>query len=67
MLFRSRVTKVATGRPDFVTETALPVWTYLAAERAADFAAGAATATISVVQTGAFAVSRAATISVPTN
>ena len=64
---RYRVTKVATGRPDFVTETALPVWTYLAAERAADFAAGAATATISVVQTGAFAVSRAATISVPTN
>lgn len=63
---RYRVTKIASGRPDLVIEVPSPAWTYAAAERAADFAAGAVTATISVVQIGALGVSRPALISVPT-
>ena len=63
---RYRVTKVVTGRPDLIVETTVPSWTYLATERAADLASGAATATISVVQIGALGVSRAATMTVPT-
>lgn len=63
---RYRVTKVVTGRPDLIVETIIPTWTYAAAERAADVAAGATTAAISVVQIGAFSVSKAASITVPT-
>ena len=63
---RYRVEKVVTGRPDLVTEVTSSGWTYLAAERAADFAAGATSATVSIVQVGAFGVSYAATITVPT-
>jgi Putative phage tail protein len=64
---RYRVTKVASGRTDLVAEVAAPSWLYDATERAADVAAGALTATISVVQIGTFGVSRAATIMVPTS
>ena len=64
---RYRVTKVASGRPDLVVEVTASGWTYGSAERAADFAAGGAAAVISVVQIGALGVSRAVTISVPTN
>ncbi len=64
---RYRITKVASGRPDLIVEVINPAWAYAAAERATDFAAGAATATISVVQIGALGVSQAAKISVPTN
>ncbi len=64
---RYRVTKVANGRPDLVVEVAAPTWTYNAGERATDFAAGATSAMVSVVQVGALGVSRAATITVLTN
>lgn len=63
---RYRVTKVVTGRPDLIVEITDPTWTYAAAERATDVAAGAALAAISVVQIGAFSVSKAASITVPT-
>ena len=63
---RYRVTKVVVGRPDLTVDTAVPAWTYSAAERAADVAAGAALAVISVVQIGAFSVSKAVSITVPT-
>ncbi len=63
---RYRVRKVASGRADVVVELAVPNWIYSAAERAADFAAGAATAMVSVVQIGALGVSRAATITLST-
>ncbi len=63
---RYRVTKVVTGRPDLIVETIIPTWTYASAERAADVAAGATMAAISVVQIGAFSVSKAASITVPT-
>ena len=63
---RYRVTKVVVGRPDLTVDTAVPAWTYSAAERAADVAAGAALAVISVVQIGAFSVSKAVPITVPT-
>ena len=64
---RYRVTKVASGRPDVVVEVGSAGWIYTASERAADFGAGATTATVSVVQIGALGVSRAAFIIVPTN
>ena len=64
---RYRVMKVASGRPDVVVEVLGPGWTYSSAERTADFAAGATTATISVVQIGALGVSRPAAISVATS
>jgi hypothetical protein len=64
---RYRVTKIAAGRPDLVFEVASSSWTYAAAERSADQAAGAVAATISVVQVGASGVSRAAAISVSTS
>jgi Putative phage tail protein len=64
---RYRVTKIASGRADLIVEPTTPEWTYSAAERAADFAAGAVTATVSVVQIGAQGVSRAASIIVPAN
>ena len=62
-----RIIKVAAGRADLVVEVDRSVWTYTAAERAADFAAGAATASVSVTQIGSLGVSRAAVIVVPTN
>ncbi len=62
---RYRVTKVANGRPDLVSEVSAPSWIYAAAERAADLAAGAVVANISVVQVGAFGVSRATSTIVP--
>ncbi len=62
-----RVTKTASGRPEFVAEIGSSTWIYAAAERAADFAAGAATATIAVVQIGALGVSRASAMVVSTN
>ena len=64
---RYRVTKIAAGRADVVVETVAAQWTYTAAERAADFAAGAIVAAISVVQIGALSVSKPANTSVPTN
>jgi hypothetical protein len=64
---RYRVTKTVTGRPDVVVDVASPAWTYSAAERAADFGAGATLATVSVVQIGVLGVSRPATLIVPTN
>ena len=62
-----RIIKVAAGRADLVVDVDRSVWTYTAAERAADFAAGAATASVSVTQIGSLGVSRAAVIVVPTN
>ena len=64
---RYRVTKSVAGRPDLVVEITNPAWTYAAAERAADLAAGAALATISVSQIGSLGVSRAARITVSTS
>jgi Putative phage tail protein len=64
---RYRLTKVAAGRPDFIAEVFTPGWIYLAAERAADQAAGAAIATISVVQVGSLGVSRPVSIAVATS
>jgi Putative phage tail protein len=66
-LERYRVTKVAAGRPDLVVETSVPEWVYGPAERAADFAAGAVSATVSIVQIGSLGASRAAVINVSTN
>ena len=62
-----RIIKVTAGRADLVVDVDRSVWTYTAAERAADLAVGAATASVSVVQVGSLVVSRAAVIVVPTN
>ncbi len=64
---RYRVTKVAAGRPDVISEVIAPVWTYSAADRAADAAAGAAVVTVSVEQVGVFGVSRPTAINIATN
>jgi hypothetical protein len=64
---RYRLTKVASGRPDLSVEMTSPAWSYAAAERAADLAAGAATATISVVQIGTLGISRTVALIVPTS
>jgi hypothetical protein len=63
---RYRLTKIAAGRPDLSVELATPAWTYSASERAADLAAGALNATISIVQVGSLGASRPASIIVPT-
>ncbi|MFM9978881.1 MAG: phage tail protein [Sphingomonadaceae bacterium] len=62
-----RVTKRASGRADLASEVMSPIWTYAAAERAADFAAGALTVMIEVVQIGTFGASPPVTITIPTN
>jgi Putative phage tail protein len=64
---RYRLTKVSAGRPDLTIELSAPGWTYAAAERAADLAAGAANAVITVVQVGSLGVSRPVSIIVPTS
>ena len=64
---RYRVTKTVSGRPELSIDVLIPKWTYTSAERAADLAAGAATATIVVSQIGAGGISRSASIIVPTN
>ncbi len=64
---RFRATKVAAGRPDLIVETPMSEWIYESAERAADFAAGAMTAVVSVAQIGSLGVSRQTAITVPTN
>lgn len=64
---RYRVTKVAAGRLDLITEVSTPGWIYPATERAADAAAGATSATISVVQVGSLGVSRPVSITVLTS
>ncbi len=63
---RYRVAKSAVGQADVMVEVTTPNWTYGASERAADLAAGASVATISIVQIGALNISRATTIIVPT-
>jgi Putative phage tail protein len=64
---RFRVMKLAAGRPDLIVETPMSEWIYESAERAADFAAGAMTAVVSVAQIGSLGVSRQTAITVPTN
>jgi Putative phage tail protein len=64
---RYRVIKTAVGRPDVVNDVTAPTWTYTAAERAADFAAGALTASISVAQIGSRGLSRPVAIGVSIN
>lgn len=64
---RYRLTKSAAGRPETSVDVSVPTWIYSAGERALDAAAGAATATIAVVQVGALGISRPAFLTVPTN
>jgi Putative phage tail protein len=64
---RYRVTKVASGRPNAVVDVDASSWTYAASERAADFAAGATHALISVVQIGALSLSQPAQIMISTS
>lgn len=64
---RYRVTKVAAGRADLITEVSTSGWIYVATERAADQAAGATSASISVVQVGALGLSRPTSITVSTS
>lgn len=64
---RYRVVKSANRRPDLMVDVSAPVWTYTAAEKSSDAAAGATTAVISVVQVGALGVSQPATLMVSTD
>jgi Putative phage tail protein len=64
---RYRISKSAAGRPDLTVESIVSEWAYNATERAADFAAGATNAVISIAQIGSLGVSRSTSITVPTN
>ena len=60
-----RIVKSAAGRPDLSATLTAPAWTYTAAERALDVAAGAPVAIISITQIGALGVSRPLVINIP--
>ncbi len=60
-----RVVRTGTGVPPLADETGQPRWTYTAAQRSADLAAGTTMITVSVVQMGSWRLSDPVTITLP--